>query len=86
MGTQSERLTVIEVIFQTNAETKLRCRCECGNEVLVSQGHFKNKTVKSCGCFREETMSLIGKKYANSVDIAGMKFGNLTAIHPTDKR
>ena len=86
LGTQSERLTVIEVIFQTNAETKLRCRCECGNEVLVSQGHFKNKTVKSCGCFREETMSLIGKKYANSVDITGMKFGNLTAIHPTDKR
>jgi hypothetical protein len=30
--------------------SKLRCVCDCGNERVVSVGHFNTKKIKSCGC------------------------------------
>lgn len=27
-----------------------KCKCDCGNETLVSRGHLKNKKIQSCGC------------------------------------
>jgi hypothetical protein len=31
-----------------------KCRCDCGNEVIVSRSNLKSNNTTSCGCFREE--------------------------------
>lgn len=56
-----------------------RCRCDCGNEILVSTKKLSRGTVQSCGC------STAGKKKrgAPPEDIAGQRFGMLTAIRQT---
>ena len=50
------------------------CKCDCGNEVIVSSGRLTAKNgTKSCGCFQKETVKLIGfknKKY-NTYDLSG---------------
>lgn len=32
--------------------TRWKCRCDCGNETIVSAGNLKSNAVKSCGCLR----------------------------------
>lgn len=49
------RLTVIEECGRDAQGNVLwRCRCECGNEVIVSGGHLRSGNTKSCGCLRRE--------------------------------
>ena len=54
-GMKFGRLTVIE----RRGQNKLRhavwlCRCECGNEKLISSKDLKEKNTNSCGCLRRE--------------------------------
>lgn len=49
------------------------CRCDCGNEVEVTQLKLLAGTATSCGCDRP-------KLPKNVIDITGQKFGRLTAI------
>lgn len=53
------------------------CRCDCGKEVIVQQGHLTRKTypVTSCGCIR-------GVK--EKKDLVGKRFGRLTVIEAVD--
>lgn len=44
-----------------------KCRCECGNELLVRTGNLVRGNSTSCGCNKRE-------------DITGQKFGHLTAL------
>ena len=32
-----------------------KCKCDCGNESIVSGGHLNSGTTKSCGCLQLET-------------------------------
>ena len=48
-------------------KTPWLCQCDCGNQIVVTAGHFKSQHTKSCGCF-----------YQNS--IVGQKFGKLTVL------
>lgn len=37
------------------------CRCDCGNEAVVSGGHLRGLKTKSCGCSRKETKNFTHK-------------------------
>lgn len=37
------------------------CRCDCGNETIVSGGHLRSLKTKSCGCSRKETKNFTHK-------------------------
>ncbi len=48
-----------------------RCRCECGNEVVLQNGLLTSNRVKSCGCSQK------GRK---KLDLTGQRFGMLTVL------
>lgn len=54
-----------------------RCRCDCGNEVLVESRRLKPGVIYSCGC---EAPTATGG------DLTGLRFGRLTVCGPTEKR
>ena len=51
-----------------------RCRCDCGNEIVVRQSALRNGNTKSCGCLRRELASAI------QIDLTGQRFGRLTVL------
>ena len=58
-GQKVGRLTVIcrEGTYQRpsgNKEPTWRCKCECGNEVVVHSSNLKRKNTLSCGCLQAE--------------------------------
>ncbi|KKM18136.1 hypothetical protein LCGC14_1668660 [marine sediment metagenome] len=62
---------------------KWRCRCDCGNVIIVSSNHLR-KTQKSCGCIVKENGRNWGKKFAK--DLTGQRCNMLVAIQPTKLR
>lgn len=67
------KLTVIEEVETTGSGNKWKCRCDCGNEVLVYQSKLISGTKKSCGCLK-------------SPNRIGQRFGMLTVIGRSEKR
>lgn len=57
IGTVFTKLTVVGEI----TASKMQCRCECGNEVVVPLWQLKNGNNKSCGCMMRSTRSNIGR-------------------------
>jgi len=54
-------------------QTNWNCKCDCGNETIVSASNLRNRSTKSCGCFRSDAAK----------DITGQRFGKLIAIYKT---
>lgn len=58
-------------------EIQWKCKCDCGNEIVVLGTSLKGSVTKSCGCLRKETGKLNGfrngklKKKYNQYDLAG---------------
>lgn len=49
------RLTVIEECGRDTRGLALwRCRCKCGNEVIVQGDNLRNEHTTSCGCYKRE--------------------------------
>lgn len=70
-------LTAVEPTDQRkNGYTIWRCRCECGNEILVDRRKLLRGTAKDCGC-----SSVKGR-----TDLRGRRFGKLTVISQTDRQ
>lgn len=69
MNEQYTRLTLIEdlgMIVKNGTKTKMhyvKCKCECGNEIIVPKYKFDKNITKSCGCLQKETTSKKMKKY-----------------------
>lgn len=58
-GKRFGRLTVIKQLDghrQPNGAmvTQWLCKCDCGNEIVVSSGNIRSGHTISCGCYREE--------------------------------
>ena len=52
------RLLVIEECGRdSRGEALWRCRCECGNEVIVLGSNLRNEHTTSCGCYQRERAS-----------------------------
>ena len=60
------KLTVIEHEPDLGLEF-WRCKCECGEEIIVKRAHLRAGNTKSCGCLRRD-------------DLTNQKFGRLTAL------
>ncbi|MCD7804669.1 MAG: transcriptional regulator [Oscillospiraceae bacterium] len=64
VGKRFGRLIVIEYAGKKDGVHRWRCRCDCGNEVVVSQSHLQSGKTKSCGCMRADVyvknMKLVG--------------------------
>ena len=71
VGKKFNMLTVVaRADNDKNGGTAWLCKCDCGNEVVVSGKHLKNGNTKSCGCLKHR------HKYK---DLTNMQFGKLTA-------
>lgn len=56
-GLKFGRLEVIEEVGRDNAGNKTwLCRCECGNEKVITGGNIRAGHSLSCGCFRLEQL------------------------------
>lgn len=74
-GLKFGKLTVIEeiVVFETQKRKKLRCICDCGNEILSRKDSILSGKTKSCGCSQVK-------------DLIGKTFGRLTVIEFCENR
>ena len=65
------RLTVLD--WEGNG--KWRCRCECGNEILVQTDNLKSGNTKSCGCLQKDRAS-----EASLISLIGNRYGKLVVL------
>lgn len=55
-GNRYGKLTVVKRVYKDGErKTHWLCKCDCGNETVVSSDNLKNGHTKSCGCLRVET-------------------------------
>lgn len=71
-GERFGKLIAIKRVENQGAKTMWLCRCDCGNETIVSANHLKEGATKRCGC------SSVDRRK----DLTGIKFGKLTAVNP----
>lgn len=62
LGKTFGRLTVLEVVKTNKPRTYFKCRCQCGNELIVSLNAIQQGNTKSCGCLAIETRKNNGHK------------------------
>lgn len=62
---------------------KYRCKCECGNEVIVSAGNLRTKNTQSCGCLHKEIASKNAKELNTGKykDLSKDKFDRLKPLY-----
>lgn len=74
-------LTVIERAENSkDGRARWKCRCKCGNEVIVLGKHLRSGNTKSCGCYQKERA--IESNELRGGDLTGRRFGKLVAIKP----
>lgn len=56
-GEKFNRLTVLHREGSHGSRACWKCRCDCGNEVIVETADLKSGNTKSCGCFRKEIIA-----------------------------
>lgn len=82
LGKKFGRLTVIEETNERkNRQVIWRCKCDCGNIVLVRTNSLKQGLTTSCGCYKREIAKQVSKN-----DLSGKRFGLLTVIAETEER
>jgi len=66
-GLKYDSLTALERTGNHGKKTRWRCRCDCGNIVIVAADQLVSGHTKSCGC-------------KSRVDYTGMKIGRLLVV------
>lgn len=80
IGQRFGRLTVSEATTLREDHYILwRCRCDCGNEILVNTRRLKRNTITSCGCIKKT-----GHGGAVAEDLTGQTFHALTVLRRTE--
>lgn len=57
------RLTVIEYAGRKNKKTQWKCRCSCGNILVVATNNLRNGHTQSCGCYAKEVATKNATKH-----------------------
>lgn len=57
-GLRSGRLSIISVSHKIKNHYWWLCKCDCGNEVIISGMRLKSKKTKSCGCIAKKQNGL----------------------------
>lgn len=72
-GLRIGKITVIEPTEQRIRNAVVwKCRCDCGNEILVESRRLKPGAIYSCGCEKSP--------YEGVKDLTGRTFGKLTVL------
>ena len=66
INNQYGKLTVIEFDSIKNHIAYWKCRCKCGNEIIVAGNHLRSGHTKSCGCIKSFGEEKINKILSNS--------------------
>lgn len=61
-GKKLGRLTFIEFVERKNKKTFWRCRCDCGNIVVLNLTYVRDGETRSCGCLQTEAARINGLK------------------------
>lgn len=56
-GKKFGRLTCLECVGTQNGKALWRCKCDCGNEVIVGAYNIKSGNTQSCGCYQRSQTS-----------------------------
>lgn len=63
-GIHYGRLMVVEFAYQDlNGIAYWKCKCDCGNEKIISGNHLQDDSTKSCGCLHREIKNLAGQRF-----------------------
>lgn len=72
-------LTVIErAPNNKDGRAMWKCKCKCGNEVIVLGKHLRSGNTKSCGCYQKERAAESNLKRGG--DLTGRRFGKLVVL------
>ena len=75
IGVRIGHLTVQEATDERKAGyTVWRCRCDCGNDILLDTRTLQRETIRDCGC--------ITKVKPGQKDMTGERYGRLVCLHP----
>lgn len=74
VGQRFDRLTVVDY----TKRSKIHCKCDCGEEVVVTASNLLRGNTKSCGCLNRDLVR--ARSDARIVDLTGQRFGMLTVI------
>ena len=74
-GQRFGKLQVISLAESKYDKLHWLCRCDCGNETIVSTSGLKTGHTQSCGCYQDEVAS-----NTHLVDLTGQRFGKLTVL------
>ena len=80
-GQKIGRLLVLEKLPDKNGWTQFKCKCDCGNETIVSGNALRYGITQSCGCLQKE------KSGAHLFeDLTGKRFGKLVVIRQAETK
>lgn len=77
IGNKYGKLTVVSV-EKINNKTCLKCKCDCGNEIIRETYLIATNQVKSCGCLKSEII----KKYNSSGKHSRSRLKDGRSLHP----
>ena len=75
VGKKFYKLTVLKEVDGKYNKSHWLCKCDCGNETIVSFAGLKSGHTKSCGCYQDEVAS-----NAHFIDLTGKTFGKLYVV------
>lgn len=86
-GKRFGKLTVIERDFERQKKVGStgaywKCKCDCGNIVIISSTHLVRGKTKSCGCFLKEKLDEIlpeGRNYLKQFYVEGTLLKNISS-------
>ena len=79
LGKKFQHLTVIEYAGKKNGMHRWKCRCDCGNEIIVGQTPLQSGKTKSCGCTQHNGNRDISANLFYKGFIEGTNIGKLEA-------
>lgn len=62
LGNRFDRLVVISEQPSRNNKVYWLCKCDCGNETIVSASQLRTRKTKSCGCKRTDNEYLTSRR------------------------
>jgi len=67
VGQKFGRLTVLEYSHNNkHGQTMWKCKCDCGNEIIIQGYSLKSGHSKSCGCYNVERVTERNVKHGDS--------------------